>query len=245
MGASRGQGGRPRADGSSSDAPRDEIIAVATRVFAEEGYAGTTMTRIAKLCGMRQASLYYWFANKEDLLRATAAVNRHAVEVVRALSDVEASPGVKLHRLLYEDTRAMCNGPCDYNEIERLAYQRPDEFAVFWQDYRLLFDAISGFVQDGVDDGQFCPQDDVPWAAASALLLNEGAQKLYRLQRGKSASRYLPLGVDLPADPSGPDTPHRVAERSATTSLTALLADRSTVGDVVAGSLALELAVSA
>jgi AcrR family transcriptional regulator len=41
------------------DSRREEILAVATRLFAENGYAKTTMTGIAKACGLRQPSLYY------------------------------------------------------------------------------------------------------------------------------------------------------------------------------------------
>jgi AcrR family transcriptional regulator len=34
---------------------RDEIVAVAARLFSEKGFAGTTMSAIAKEAGLRQS----------------------------------------------------------------------------------------------------------------------------------------------------------------------------------------------
>src|SRR4051794_501481 len=62
--------GRPRAaPQSSSDlAPRDQILGAAAALFAEHGYAGTTTRAIAERVGIRQASLYYYFAGKDEIL---------------------------------------------------------------------------------------------------------------------------------------------------------------------------------
>ena len=62
--------GRPRAapqDGSDL-APRDQILAAAAALFAEHGYTGTTTRAIAERVGIRQASLYYYFAGKDEIL---------------------------------------------------------------------------------------------------------------------------------------------------------------------------------
>ena len=62
--------GRPRAtpQGSSDLAPRDQILGAAASLFAEHGYAGTTTRAIAERVGIRQASLYYYFAGKDEIL---------------------------------------------------------------------------------------------------------------------------------------------------------------------------------
>src|ERR1700741_5050106 len=46
----------------------DEITGAAARVFAERGYHGASTQAIADVLGMRQASLYYYFASKEAAL---------------------------------------------------------------------------------------------------------------------------------------------------------------------------------
>jgi TetR/AcrR family transcriptional regulator, cholesterol catabolism regulator len=46
----------------------DAIVDAAARVFAERGYHGASTQAIADVLGLRQASLYYYFASKEAAL---------------------------------------------------------------------------------------------------------------------------------------------------------------------------------
>jgi TetR/AcrR family transcriptional regulator, cholesterol catabolism regulator len=48
--------------------PRDSILGVATDLFSETGYAGTTIRDIAKVVGVLPGSLYAHIDNKETLL---------------------------------------------------------------------------------------------------------------------------------------------------------------------------------
>jgi len=43
------------------------ILAVAERLFAENGYSETSVDRIAKTAGVNKALIYYYFKNKEEL----------------------------------------------------------------------------------------------------------------------------------------------------------------------------------
>jgi AcrR family transcriptional regulator len=53
-----------------SEAKRDAILHHATRLFAERGYAGTSVAAIARRARLPVGSIYTYFANKEELLRA-------------------------------------------------------------------------------------------------------------------------------------------------------------------------------
>jgi AcrR family transcriptional regulator len=60
-----------------SDAPfspaggtRENIQAVALRLFSEQGYESTSMRQIAEELGFTKAALYYHFKSKEDIVRA-------------------------------------------------------------------------------------------------------------------------------------------------------------------------------
>lgn len=52
------------------EARKDNIIDSALRIFAQKGYADTTMTDIAKKAGVSTPALYEYFKTKEDLLFA-------------------------------------------------------------------------------------------------------------------------------------------------------------------------------
>lgn len=64
--------GRPRSGTPQRPdlSPADQILDAAARLFVERGYAATSTRAIADEVGIRQASLYYYFSNKESLLNA-------------------------------------------------------------------------------------------------------------------------------------------------------------------------------
>ncbi|OHD57996.1 MAG: hypothetical protein A2014_10265 [Spirochaetes bacterium GWF1_49_6] len=74
---------RPKKDDSGNDgiSAKDKILDAAESMFATKGYDAATIGEIGKLAGVNSALLYYYFANKEAILRqmmesAIAEVNR-------------------------------------------------------------------------------------------------------------------------------------------------------------------------
>lgn len=74
---------RPKKDDSGNDgiSAKDKILNAAESMFATKGYDAATIGEIGKLAGVNSALLYYYFANKEAILRqmmesAIAEVNR-------------------------------------------------------------------------------------------------------------------------------------------------------------------------
>jgi AcrR family transcriptional regulator len=55
----------------------DDMLTHALRLFAEVGYANTTVKSIAAAAGINPALLYYYYQNKEDLF---VAALRHAID---------------------------------------------------------------------------------------------------------------------------------------------------------------------
>jgi AcrR family transcriptional regulator len=208
--------GRPRVlPPGLPGSPRDQIIAAAARLFAERGYAHTSMSEIARAAGLQQSSLYYWFRRKELILQATFAMNRIPLDFINIVGARSGSPALKLYRFVRFDTRQLCLSPCDFNEIERLAELQPDLFADFWADRQRLHDWVVTLIKAAVQEGQFidCDPDLV---ALGLLSTDEGVQKRFRHQdqhRLASTNPFTHPAYD----------PDRVAEFVATTAVRALL----------------------
>ncbi|MGH3972087.1 MAG: TetR/AcrR family transcriptional regulator [Pseudonocardiaceae bacterium] len=86
--------GRPRISGRTvtTGTAREEILDQAARLFTEHGYSATSTRDIAEACGVRQASLYYHFAGKHEILAVllgmTVRPSRDKVEEIEG----EATP---------------------------------------------------------------------------------------------------------------------------------------------------------
>jgi TetR/AcrR family transcriptional regulator len=214
--AKRRRVGRPRATPSSGEvAPRDEILGAATRLFAEQGVADVTMSEIAGRAGLRQASLYYWFRRKEEILaEIVEQVNRVPLEFVLKLEEEAGDPAVQLWRLVRFDVEALCRFPFDINEVHRLSRRAPDAFDTYWRDRQALNDAVQRLVERGVAAGAFRPVD--PRLAALIILSDdEGVQNWYRPIDG----RHLATG------PHGDFPVGEIADFMAELTLRGLMAD--------------------
>ncbi|MEU5265690.1 helix-turn-helix domain-containing protein [Amycolatopsis sp. NPDC021455] len=98
--------GRPRASGAAANRPdaRQAVLDAAGELFTGAGYAATTTRAIAERAGLRQASLYYHFPAKEDILAALLAETvRPSLALAARLVGGSAPVAVRLWALAYAD----------------------------------------------------------------------------------------------------------------------------------------------
>jgi AcrR family transcriptional regulator len=84
---------------------RDRILACASEVFLANGFHGTSLDTIAKAANASRATVYQYFAGKEDIFRELSAAAEHDVLVHgEQLGELGPTPaGVKeLHRWLVD-----------------------------------------------------------------------------------------------------------------------------------------------
>lgn len=81
-----GRRGRPPVRGLP-ERRREEILAVATEVFAQEGYPGTDLQTIADQVGVGKGTVYRYFETKESLFLAAAD---RGMRLLREETDAEA-----------------------------------------------------------------------------------------------------------------------------------------------------------
>jgi AcrR family transcriptional regulator len=175
---------------------RDEIVDAAAELFTQHGYAATSTRAIAEAVGVKQASLYYHFANKEqilfDLLLATVQPSR---DVAAALArDPDAGPAAaQLWALAAYDVRLLCAGRWNLGALYLLPELRADRFAAFHEERRRLREEdYGGLVQRGVTDGEFPAVEDPSTATYLAFGLVEAVISL----RQETSATGLPTDVD-------------------------------------------------
>jgi AcrR family transcriptional regulator len=167
--------------------PRDEILAVASRLFSERGVAGTTMAEIARRSGLQQSSVYYYFRSKGALLDALVAeANRAPLELVERVRADGGPPSVQLYRIIRADVAAVSSLPYDLNELHRLAARDRRTFARYWNERDRLVGAVATVVGEGVDGGEFREVD--PQLCALTILSNdEATQNWMRIESKRIA----------------------------------------------------------
>ena len=213
--SARQRTGRPRADARPLERePREEIVAVASRLFAERGVAATTMSEIARRSGLRQSSVYYYFRDKEQILEEIlASVNRVVLDHLARVNAEGGSPALRLYRLVRLDVLQICAFPYDINEIYRLSTLQEERFQRFWAERRELNRQVAALVAEGVREGELAAVD--PRLAALTLLANDEATQNW----------HRPVGTLRQLEDED-YTPAEIAEFMADLALGALVADR-------------------
>jgi AcrR family transcriptional regulator len=77
---------RPQA----ADEKRAEIVAAARRLFIEDGYDATSMSRLAKRAGVAPNTIYWYFGDKDDVL--IAVLTSVMADVWPQYQDVASQP---------------------------------------------------------------------------------------------------------------------------------------------------------
>ena len=78
---------------------RAQILAAARRLFAERGYYNCKVSDIAREAGMSSGNVYWYFAGKEEVLKAVLADGFQAHE--RVLRQAAAHPGTAQAKLAH------------------------------------------------------------------------------------------------------------------------------------------------
>ena len=72
MKTTHGSRPRPRGPGLDAEARREEILAAATQLFAENGFSDTMTQELADRLGVGKGTIYRYFPSKRDLFLAAA-----------------------------------------------------------------------------------------------------------------------------------------------------------------------------
>ncbi|WP_043512443.1 MULTISPECIES: TetR/AcrR family transcriptional regulator [unclassified Actinoplanes] len=147
--------GRPRSSGARrlGGSAREEIVDAAAALFAERGYAATSTRMIAERVGVRQASLYYHFRTKEQILaEMLEATVRPSVDYAAALSAQGLGPADTLRALVRYDVGVLLGARWNIGILYALPEIATEPFAHFRagrEQLRVTYRELAGGVIPG------------------------------------------------------------------------------------------------
>lgn len=147
-----------------------QILDVATRLFSEHGYAGTTLDDIAAEIGFTKPAIYHWFASKDEILfEIHRAIVQPALDEVRHVRSTGGTPSEQLTQILRGHVdRVLAN--TDANRVfavesVSLSSRRAAEIRALDRAYEIEVRAV---YEAGVASGEFVDVD--PVVATGTLL---------------------------------------------------------------------------
>ncbi len=120
---------------------------------------------IGSAVGLRQASLFHYFARKEDILTELLdRTLRPALDLAERMSLRSLDADVALWMLAREDVANLCHGPHNLGALQLLPEVRHAQFGWFWRRRRQLFKEYSSQITRGIAD-DLLPQADASTTA--------------------------------------------------------------------------------
>jgi AcrR family transcriptional regulator len=180
-----------------------EIIDAAAQVFAERGFHGATTQDIADVLGIRQASLYYYFASKEGALELVCLKGVEGFfDAAKAIAQGEGRPSEKLEKLISSHLSPLVDRS-DYVKVflsdrQHLPTESRRRVGKWSRGLERIFEDV---LREGVRTGEFRVDLDTRLATLAILGMLNAVVTWYRKEEAPVArivdefARLMLLGV--------------------------------------------------
>ncbi|GAB7190175.1 hypothetical protein NUM3379_08810 [Kineococcus sp. NUM-3379] len=193
---SPGRTGRPRAAAAgrpgSTGSTRGDILDAAAELFTAHGFTRTSTRALGEAAGVRQATLYYHFAGKDEVLAELLdATVRPSLELAERLVAREGPPAVHLHALARFDAGLLAGSRWNVGALYLLPEARGEAHRGFWSRRERLVDAYRALARAAAPEPARAALAD-PVAAAVPMAIVESVIHL-RAQVTDAAATALTL----------------------------------------------------
>ncbi|GIT78517.1 TetR family transcriptional regulator [Leifsonia sp. LS1] len=158
------------------DSRRDELVHVASELFAENGYRDTSIADIAQRVGVTQQALLYYFGSKPALL--DAVIDDRDGAAVAFAEELAAIGGFDAIDALPDSARRNAAEPNLVRLFAVLVAENLSRDAVahdhFVTRYRRLRRIVAGLIAEGQRTGVFEPGIDPALKAAEVIAVIDG-----------------------------------------------------------------------
>ena len=152
-------GASAASNGSNGSSRREELLAVAAKLFAARGYHGTRMDDVADAVGLNKATVYHYYASKSlilwDIYKSTADFT------VDALHD---DPTASARETIFNFTRRLLTGIATDLESAAVYFQEgpyitewftEEQVAQIREKEAQVYEHVHGLIDRGIASGEF------------------------------------------------------------------------------------------
>jgi AcrR family transcriptional regulator len=152
----------------------EKVLESAARLFAEKGFAATSVREIAEAAGLTKAGLYYHIDEKGDLLRRLCEQSiSEILERVRAAVAEAEGPVAKLASVIAEHAAYFIAHPHNLTVLNReMGHLAPGPRRDIMRLEREYLDLIRALVREGQGQAALKSGDDTVAAYALLSMLN-------------------------------------------------------------------------
>ncbi len=162
---------------------RERLLETASHLFAEKGYASTSVREIVARAGVSKPVLYYYFQSKEGLyyaiLKWGAEVQQKIIDEVFEVSGTVQDRIIFLYRRIYEEIQEYQGL---YTMIHGLIYSPSQDapgydFPVY---HRQMFEAVKRIYSEGLSAGEIkkVNADEVAFLVLSLIDFSLNLEKI-------------------------------------------------------------------
>jgi AcrR family transcriptional regulator len=135
-----------------------QIVEAATELFAERGFAGTSLQDIAEASGLTRSAVYHYFSSKEDLLsRLVSQVTEGPAADLRRIRGRDTLSAVeRLHAMASSIALLQAQHPARFRLLIRSEADLPAALAKTYDEgRRSVLREFSAVIDEGVRAGEF------------------------------------------------------------------------------------------
>jgi len=164
---------------------RDKILSVANNLFIRFGFRKTSMDEIAKIARKAKGSLYYHFANKEELFKEVVSKEitglKNQLSVIVKNTDLSASGKIKKY---LTKRMEILNNAANYQETLKADFFEHFDFI---DDLRNELDEwekinLKKILLQGVNKGEFSVIDDIDVLLDMIIMVIKGLEIPFYIQ---------------------------------------------------------------
>lgn len=164
--------GRQRTATGRTDRQRERILQVAAQLFAEQGYANTTMAQIVRALGVTKPFVYYYFRDKQEIFETLSW--RPAVECLTAMDFAPDDDRRAVDKVMDGIERliraTIAHHPCAFFPYREPQVYRPEYQAAALKLAHHFYDRLCPLLEEARRDGDLDFDDTMITALAACSL---------------------------------------------------------------------------